>query len=180
MWELRGNNDEKEFYDKHIIPLLKRVYDFPFEGKHRSGGKNGCYGIRCTDKAFHALLYKGGFPPGKKTRTVEIPRAIMSGEKKVSKQGFCAGCSQQMVACASRKNSYLTIPFANASFTLTNQVEQPLTEFGIKTSTWTYIPKKRGGPSKHLRISGKVRCKQFMEEIGLINIKQLQKMKSNI
>lgn len=51
VFELRGNLDEKEFYETYIKPLFEK-YLKTFSIGFRSGGKNGCYGIRTCNQKF--------------------------------------------------------------------------------------------------------------------------------
>lgn len=32
-WDIRGSVDEKEYYDKHVIPLFNHVFDLDIKGR---------------------------------------------------------------------------------------------------------------------------------------------------
>lgn len=42
VWELRGNLNEKEYYDNNVTSLLLSIFKEEFKAKFRTGGKNGC------------------------------------------------------------------------------------------------------------------------------------------
>lgn len=179
VWELRGNLDEAPFYDTYIVPLLKRIFDFPFESKKRTGGKNGCYGVRCCKKEFIELILDAGFPVGTKTRTVEIPKSILNGLPEM-KAAFLRGlfAADGCAYVEKRKTNphkYPKIEFASASFKIVEQVQLLLREFGIESYHWDYQP-KIGGPARFLRISGNKRCRRFINDIGLSNPKHLARI----
>lgn len=175
VWELRGNNDEKEFYDTYIIPLLRKIYDYPFIGKHRSGGANGCYGVRCCQKAFIQLFFQAGIPSGRKTNKVSIPAMIIRGNDK-QKKAFLRGIFAADGTAYMTKTNYPVIEVASASKSLRDQISSLLLHFSIKHYHWTYTTKKKGGPSYCLRIFGERRCALFMQTIGLSNPKHKQRI----
>jgi len=181
VWELRGGLDEKEFYDSYVIPLLRRVYNFPFIAKKRSGGKNGCYGTRCCKKEFIQLLLNKGFPVGKKTKTVKIPKKILSGKKEWKTsflRGLLATDGTAYLAKINRSEipNYPIIELNSVSKKLIEQVKDLLLELNVKSYTWTYKHKQRGDVSHHLRCSGIEKCQNISKIIGLANYKHRRKM----
>lgn len=179
VWELRGNKKEKEFYDEHIIPLLKRIYAYPFIGKERKGGKNGCYGTSCCQKDFHSILINAGFKVGKKSKTVSIPKSVFESNKSM-KRGFLRGFFATDGTAYLNKNNYPLIEVASASQLIIEQISTLLYEFNIKNYFWEYSPKRRGGKTYHLRISGKQRCRTFINSIGLINPVHYERIKGKV
>ena len=74
-FEVSGGFDEKEYYDSHVVPLFERVFDiqiYPqyFKTKHT-------YGFRICKKEICEILHACGFPYGKKTFTVSVPKQIL-------------------------------------------------------------------------------------------------------
>lgn len=72
--------------------------------------------------------------------------------------------------------NYPLIEYSTKSNNLIKQISKILSEFKIRNYTWTYNNKKYGS-QYHLRISGIKECKNFQEKIGLINPKQLDRIK---
>jgi len=169
VWELRGNLDEREFYEEHIIPLLARI-GFVVTGHFRSGGKNGCYGVRCCKNKFIKLLTDAGFAIGKKTRSVHIPEDIMEGSQEL-KEAFIRGLFAADGSMYVDGRNYPLIEFASASQRLRDEVVLLLQQFGIKPYTWKYTPKQRGGPAYFLRLCGREKLQLFCSRIGLLNPK---------
>jgi len=176
VWELRGGNDEKEFYDKYIISLLKKITNINFKAHHRSGGKNGCYGLRSCKKEFIKIFLNFGFNIGNKTKTVTIPDLVMAGSKTMKSaflRGLIATDGTAYLAKINNadKNNYPIIEFCSTSEKLRNQTNEILHEFGLNSYIWTYKSKKGYSDAFYLRLSGKNKCVKFKERIGLVNFK---------
>jgi hypothetical protein len=171
VWELRGNLDEREFYDNHIIPLLQRL-GFDLKGHFRSGGKQGCYGVRCCKREFTSILIKYGYSPGKKSVTVRIPGVVMNTHIDL-KRAFLAGLfATDGSAYEQRGRPYVEV--ASASPGLIIDVRELLEEFDIRNYTWTYEGKWQ--PMHHLRISGKNQVRMFEQKIGFVNAKHRRRI----
>jgi intein/homing endonuclease len=74
-FELSGGFDEKEYYDLHVVPLFERYFNIKiktqyFKTKHT-------YGFRICKKEVCEVLHACGFPYGKKTFVVEVPKQIL-------------------------------------------------------------------------------------------------------
>jgi hypothetical protein len=176
VWELRGNKDEKEFYDGYIASLLRKVTSIPFTFQERSGGKNGCYGVRCCRKEFGRMLLAAGFAIGKKTHTVDVPPCVLTGNLEVRAaflRGLFAtdGTGYLMRANHEVTASYPAIELCSASQALRDHAAELLKALGIGSYVWTYCPKQRGGPVFFLRVCGAKRVKLFAERVGLSNPK---------
>ena len=72
--------NEKQFYDSYILNLFNKYIEKVTIG-FRSGGKNGCYGIRTCNKEFILRILDTGFKPGKETETVIISNSLMALSK---------------------------------------------------------------------------------------------------
>ncbi len=184
VWELRGNLDEKEFYDNYIILLLQKL-NISFRAGMRSGGKNGCYGVRSTDKKWIQHIMNAGFPIGKKTTTVCIPKSILEGYleyKNTFLRGlFSADGTAYMISINKATiASYPIIEFASASKILRDEALQVIEENNIRSYAWTYNSRKDKNPMYFLRICGRRHCNAFHEKIGLINPKHYNRLYSNV
>lgn len=184
VWELRGNLDEKEFYDTHISSLLQKL-NMTFSTGIRSGGKNGCYGIRSTNKKLIKYLLNAGFPIGKKSTTVSIPEHILKG-KLINKNAFLRGLfSADGTAYMISTNKsiiakYPIIELSSASKQLRDESKNIINDNHIRSYTWTYNSKKDKNPIYFIRICGKKQCNAFQEKIGLINPKHFHRLYSNV
>jgi hypothetical protein len=179
VWELRGNLDEKEFYESHVIPLIAQL-GFTLQGHYRSGGKNGCYGVRCCKREFVNLFINYGFTPGTKTKIVCIPEVIKKSTTEI-KSAFLRGlfATDGSVYLARHQNNipyYPVVEFVSASELLRNDVRQLLQELEIGSHIWTYLPKQRGGPAYFCRINGLTKLRKFHQTIGFSNPKHLKRV----
>lgn len=168
VWELRGNLDEKEFYDLHVVPLIASL-GFTLQGRERSGGKNGCYGVRCCKRAFHQLLLDAGFSPGKKAANVIVPARITEAGT-ACKAAFLRGLiATDGTAYMRGKHPYIELGVGSVA--LRDGAVQLLQDLGLIARIWTYNPRQRGGPIYFLRLSGVRKVRRFQEYVGLSNPK---------
>jgi intein/homing endonuclease len=72
--DISGNTEEKEYYDKHVIPLFNRTFKIKIKG--RFFYSRNTYGFVIRNKNIVKILNEIGFPYGKKTYTVKIPSII--------------------------------------------------------------------------------------------------------
>ena len=75
-WDISGSIEEKEYYDKHMIPLFNDVFELSIKGRffpHRN-----TYGFVIRDKNTiefaHQVL---GFPYGDKSTIISVPQFIL-------------------------------------------------------------------------------------------------------
>ncbi len=175
VWELRGNLNEKEFYHHVVIPLLSKLGIYAIAHK-RSGGANGCLGVRSCQDEFHALFRNAGFPVGKKTHTVRIPPPVLMGTRDV-RAAFLRGLfatdgSFYLARINGQKNAtYPMIELCSASQGLRDDVVGLLSGFDLDAKTWQRTPRSRGGTTYHLRLAGKQKAQTFITHIGLGNPK---------
>jgi hypothetical protein len=175
VWELRGGVLEQEFYDHCVVPLLLRL-GIHVETRFRSGGKNGCIGVRCCAKTFIELILAGQYPLGKKAHVVRSPRQVLNGDSDV-KRAFLRGLfATDGTVFFTRINNgsermYPRIEFCSSSRQLRDEVLELLREKGFVASQWTYTPKSRGGPTYFLRIAGEENLNRFAREVGFGNPK---------
>lgn len=175
VWELRGNLNEKEFYHHVVTPLLSKI-GIHAQVQKRSGGPNGCLGVRCCQDDFHILFKKAGFPVGKKTHTVRIPTTVLAGNREIHaaflRGLFATDGSFYLARINGQKNAtYPMIELCSASQGLLDDTVRLLAEFDLEAKTWQRTPRSRGGTTYHLRLAGEQKTRTFISSIGLGNPK---------
>lgn len=185
VWELRGNIEEKEFYDEYVLALLRRIFDYCWVCRKRSGGANGCYGVRCCCQEFHQILLQGGFPIGRKTTEVCVPNQVLSGPKSVQAaflRGLFAsdGHTSLMKINGSNVSTYPIIGFGSRSKVLAQQTALMLDQMGVKSYSWSLRDRRDDGTDFRLRITGRMWVKRFIECIGLPNHRQLRRIQRKL
>jgi len=73
--EISGGFDEKEYYDSWVVPLYEKVFGIKITPQYFK--TKGTYGFRICKKEVCELLHSCGFPYGKKTFTVEVPKQVL-------------------------------------------------------------------------------------------------------
>lgn len=76
--DISGNVDEKEYYDNHVVPLFERTFGINI--KPRFFPYRNTYGFVISKKEVCECIHALGFPYGKKTLTVAVPKAILSSK----------------------------------------------------------------------------------------------------
>ncbi len=168
--------DDKEYIDKHIIPLYQKVY--AIKPKARMWSK-GAYGFRIFNQSI--LEFKRdvlNLPLGKKEK-IEIPAIILKKDnlKKAFLRGFVDTDGSINTFLANKKSIYPRIEMCNISKKLMNQINKILKETGFRTSIWT-INKNHPGWNEGLRltINGFQMLNKWKEEIGFNNPKHIKKL----
>lgn len=175
VWELRGDLKERGYYEDHICPLINKLFDIKVESKFRSGGKNGCWGVRICKREFIDNLINFGFNPGRKTHTIEIPDYIFKSSLDV-KRAFVRGlfdtdgCLNFMKINKNEKKDYPRIKFSFASKRLRDSLSVLLLEVGFDFYSWDF------GTEYCFCLSGKRKLLKWEKEINPRNPKFLKKM----
>ena len=73
--DISGNVDEKEYYDNHVVPLFERTFGIKI--KPRFFYPRNTYGFLICKREICEFIHSFGFPYGKKTLTVEVPKQIL-------------------------------------------------------------------------------------------------------
>lgn len=76
--DISGNIDEKEYYDNHVVPLFERTFGIKI--KTQFFQPRNTYGFCISEKEVCETLHSFGFPYGKKTLTVEVPKQILESK----------------------------------------------------------------------------------------------------
>ncbi|MAG47200.1 hypothetical protein CL617_01220 [archaeon] len=88
-YEISGSIEEKDYYDKCIIPLFKRNFNLNLKGKFFP--TKGTYGFSVTDKSLNDKLVRFGFPRGNKSLKVKVPKIILNSKNKNVRRSFLRG-----------------------------------------------------------------------------------------
>ncbi len=74
-WDISGNIEEKDYYDKHMIPLFNKTFNLNIKGKFFPSRNTYGFVIRNKKviKFAHEIL---GFPYGNKTLKIKVPKFI--------------------------------------------------------------------------------------------------------
>lgn len=175
VWELRGDLKEKDYYENHICPLINGLFNLDVQSKFRSGGKNGCWGVRICKKEFIDNLISFGFVLGRKTHTVEVPDYIFKSNLKI-KRAFVRGlfdtdgCLNFMSINGNKEKNYPRIRFSFASKNLINTLKVLLEDIGFDSYSWN------SGNDYCLCLAGKKKLLKWEKEINPRNPKFLKKV----
>jgi len=86
--DISGGLDEVEHYDNHVVPLFNKVFNLNIKGRYFS---RGTYGFVIWNIKVGSVFNDLGFPYGKKSLTVRIPRVILKGRNKLLHARFLRG-----------------------------------------------------------------------------------------
>ncbi|MFA6064777.1 MAG: hypothetical protein WCW44_00725 [archaeon] len=87
--DLSGNVDEKEYYDNHVVPLFERTFGIKI--KPRFFYPRNTYGFLICKREVCEFIHSFGFPYGKKTLTVGVPKQIFESKNIEIIYGFIRG-----------------------------------------------------------------------------------------
>jgi len=186
--DISGNNEEKEYYNNNIKRLFKESFNITINNKYWPSRRT--YGFVLRNKNiiefFHETL---GFPYGKKSKTVRIPKLIMNNSKKL-KCAFLRGLfdtdgsltfdKRRGKYCLFKKtnNCYPRIIISTISKNLSQEVEKILLELNIKNYTQIYKSKNVNENKKYkIWIHGEKNLKKWINKIGINNPCKLIKYK---
>lgn len=77
-FDISGGFEEKDYYDNHVAPLFEKVFGLTV--KPRPFNSRSTYGFVIRDKKVIEFMHSLGFPYGKKTLTVAIPKQILHSD----------------------------------------------------------------------------------------------------
>jgi len=86
--QICGSLEEKDYYDNHVIPLFNKCFSLEIKGKIFS---QRTYGFISYEKRIRDFLLESGFPPGKKSNSVCIPKEILESKDNSIIYGFLRG-----------------------------------------------------------------------------------------
>jgi len=176
VWEVRGALDEKDYYDEHIVPLLRDIFNIDFKAKYRSGGANGCYGVQTSKKIVAEFFIKNGFEAKSNVRTGRIVATIRDANKS-HKYAFVRGlfdtdgCIRFDRINKQKLHTYPRIEFGFASKVLRDDLAVFLKSIDFRCIVW------ESKDNYKLCIAGKEQAKRWFEVVKPANTKHLNKYK---
>ncbi|MCD4666880.1 hypothetical protein K8R47_03655 [archaeon] len=88
--DISGGYEEKEYYDKHVIPLFNETFGLSISGKFFPS--RSTYGFVIRDINVLNLFKEFGFPSGKKSYIVKCPKFILKSKNNELLRSFIRGC----------------------------------------------------------------------------------------
>ena len=183
--DINGSLEEKDYYDNHVVPLFNKEFNLEIKSRFFS---RGSYGFVSYKKEIRDSLILLGFPTGKKSRTVKIPKTILESSDFGFKTAFLRGLFDTDGNIFFRKsynnlnnfknsnNHYPVIRIVTTSKFLAEGVIKLLHELDILFSYYSYDPKKSSeGRQYLLSISGIDGLERWMKLIGMKNSVKLSR-----
>lgn len=180
--DISGHLEEKEYYNKYVVPLFNKVFNLQIKGR---GFSRGTYGFVIYNQKIAKLFNELGFPFGKKSTIVQVPKQILESGNKILYPRFLRGLfdTDGSLYFQNRKtgkkyskfkrthNYYPIIRFTTVSKILSEQIILLLNKLGFnKVRLHSYQPKDLRESRKHIvYMSGKEVLIKFFNEIGLMN-----------
>ncbi|HUS51211.1 MAG TPA: LAGLIDADG family homing endonuclease [Candidatus Paceibacterota bacterium] len=181
--DISGNIEEKDYYDRHIIKLFKKV--FGIDIKCRFFKSRNTYGFVIRDKEIIKFMHELGFPYGNKSTSVRIPKKILNSQDIDIKRNFLRGLfdtdgcvhfkkrdSKEKYGEFKRTHHYYPIIlFTTVSKNLNEDLIKLIIGLGFtRFGNYEYLPKKITEHKKYqLVIYGKDYLNKFFNEVGSKN-----------
>jgi len=178
--DLTGHIEEKEYYDNHVILLFNKLFNLNLKGKRYV---KGTYGFVTTNNKFK-IFNELGFPFGKKSAIVQVPKIILGSKDKILYSKFLRGLfdTDGCLHFINRKTGknysmfkkkyhyYPVIRLTSISKPLMENVSFMLKAFEIKHFIHGFQPKDLRDSYKYVIIvSGRDRLSKWMSFIGIKN-----------
>jgi intein/homing endonuclease len=185
-WDISGHVEEREYYDSHVIPLIKRVFKIPLIGQFFKS--RNTYGLVIRNKEVVKSLLSLGFPNGEKSTTVKIPKEILNSNDKAIYVAFLRGLFDtdgnvnfrksygKYIEFKKTKNHYPSINFTTVSSSLAKDLIEIFTSLDFKLCSLTYSPKNPKENKKYIvNISGRYQLEKWINTIGIKNSVKLSR-----
>lgn len=178
--EFGGHPEERDYYDKHVIPMINKIFNLNIKGKTYV---KGTYGFVTTNKQF-CIFNELGFPYGKKSTIVQVPKKILESKNKILCRRFLRGLfdtdgclhfinrksTKNYGEFKRRHNYYPRILIVTVSKLLAKEVSFMLEILGIKNSVFGHQPKNNRDSYRYtIAISGVQGLNKWMNLIGIKN-----------
>jgi intein/homing endonuclease len=184
--EISGGIEEKTYYDNYIIPLCNNLFNDNINGRHFKS--KGTYGFYSTNKEMIYTLLKLGFPKGKKTHTVDIPKKIMISKNKNLKKAFIRGVFDTDGSLTfdkkiynsslfkKNRNYYPRLIFNSVSKSLAQSFFSLVLELKFKATIHKIKPKKKTESLKYVvQLVGYDNLEKWIAKIGISNPSKLSR-----
>ena len=185
--DISGNVEEKEYYDRYVIPLFSNYFDIRIKGRYFPS--RNTYGFVIRDRKIVDFMHNLGFPYGKKTTTVEVPRFIYESSNKKLSIAFLRGlfdtdgsfCPDRRYAKNYRNfkrtyHYYPRISISTCSIRLSEQISLMLNRLNIGFYIQIYVSNKLTENTKRIIwVVGNKNVESWFNVIGSTNICKLTK-----
>ncbi|MDO8740606.1 MAG: LAGLIDADG family homing endonuclease [Candidatus Woesearchaeota archaeon] len=179
-WDISGNVEEKDYYDKHLIPLFNKTFKLNIEG--RFFRSRNTYGFVIRDPKIiefaHNVL---GFPYGNKSLKIKAPEFIFKNSSLMVH--FLRGyfdtdghfsCVKRYGNCCEFKNKvncYPRLIFTTVAHHLSDNLRDLLKAFGLRFFFHNYRSLIKTESLKYIyELNGIERVKKFMNLVKPQNI----------
>lgn len=178
--EIGGHFEEQEYYDRHIVPLFKNVFGIELKAKKYV---KGTYGIITSDRKIVEILNEVGFPFGKKSLIVKVPRKILESNDLILYARFLRGLLDTDGHMGFKKRTsgkyckfklthayYPTIVLSTVSEQLAKDASFMLNKLKIRHFVYGHQPKNiRDKYIYAIHINGVERLEKWIKLIGTKN-----------
>lgn len=152
--DISGSFEEQVYYDEHVIPLFSKVFGISITG--RVFPSRGTYGFIIRNKEVIQKMHDVGFPYGKKTLIVRVPKFVMESTNPSIKCAFLRGLLDTDGCIAFERkgsknysyfkrthNYYPVISIATVAREFMEDLQILLRDNGIMVRIRTYAPKEK-------------------------------------
>ena len=178
--DISGNLEEKEFYDKHVIKLLKKEFSLEYLNGIEFQPRN-TYGIKLYKKHICKRFIDLGIPIGKKGDNLCIPTQILGDSKLIRRflRGFfdtdgniyfAKRASGDYTKFHKTRHYHPRISLDTTSRKLFEDLKKALDSLNINYSTYIRRVKNEGWKDNFsIRINGKIQLMKWISMIGIKN-----------
>ena len=178
-WDISGSIEEKEYYDKHMIPLFNRVFKLDMTGRFFPSRSTYGFCMRKKEVIEFANKYLG-FPYGNKSTIISVPQWVLQDKGLYAdflrgyfdtdgnlsfekKEGYHAKFKRT-------KHWYPRIHFSTVSKSLSNGIIEILTKLRFNFVDSRYQPKKTTESLKYrIDINGIENVKRWLQLVDIKN-----------
>lgn len=178
--DISGSIEEKDYYDRHVAPLFGRVFNIKI--KNRVFFSRGTYGFVIRDRKIVEFLHNLGFPYGKKSTTVKIPKLILKSKNKLIYVRFLRGLFDTDGNINFRKSygkyikfkkkypHYPRVTLTTVSKSLSDHLQLLLKKVGFKPYCHIYKSKNMNEKRRYIiEINGIEQINKWIKIIGIKN-----------
>ncbi len=188
--DISGHLEEKNYYDYHVIPLFNKIFNLNIKGREFS---RGTYGFVTYSKNVRDIFVELGFPSGKKSLIIKVPKLILKSKNKLFYARFLRGLfdtdgnlyfrdrrtDKKYSDFKRTHNYYPIITFTTVSQQLGNQILLLLKEIGFqRVRLCSHQPKNQRDSKRYIiYMSGNELLLKFFKKIGSKNSVKLSRFK---
>ncbi len=177
--DISGSVEERGYYDQHVIPLFSKEFNISITGKFFPS--RNTYGFVIREKRILERMHAQGFPYGKKSLTVHVPKRVF--EKMAYKKSFLRGffdtdgclfyqkkTTGKYVALKKQRNYYPQIILSSVSKILIKEVKEMLEDLDFTLFHASYTSKKENENTTHvIHLNGIKNVQNWIDNVGTKN-----------